>query len=142
MQNFIRILLIALFFPAVSAFAQKGILIYTHQEISLLVENAEGKYVENIILQVEKNDPEQINQIQRIDELVYSYDGKTLVIQMEDGPYTFTIDENLKGENLIYGYGISRKYGDLKFKENLLEKGGVISAFDLVYIVGQSEFKN
>lgn len=93
MQNFIRILLIALFFPAVSAFAQKGILIYTHQEISLLVENVNGKYVENIILQVEKNDPEQINRIQRIDELVYSYDGKTLVIQMEDGPYTFTIDE-------------------------------------------------
>lgn len=67
MQNFIRILVIALFFPSVSSFAQKGVLIYTHQEISLLVENVNGKYVENIILQVEKMIP---NKLTRFSELM------------------------------------------------------------------------
>lgn len=137
MKNLIVLLFIAFFFQSGDAFGQKGILINTNQEISLLVQDSDGNYVENIILQVEKNHQKDRKGIHRIDNLKYSYDGKTLVIQMNEGSYIYTIDESIKGKNVTYGYGISRKYGDLKFKENLLEKGGDVSAFDLVYIVGQ-----
>lgn len=113
-----------------TAFAQKGFMLNTDNEITFLLENAEGKYVENYILQIDNNPNKK--GIDRFDYAEFLYDGKTLAVLKDGKIKIYTIEESLKGDNVMQGYGLVRRYGEFAFHENYLNSQNEMDVFDLI----------
>ncbi len=120
---------IVIFSFGVNTYGQnKEISIFKNEnEICILLKNDKGIFDENYIFQSDNLKEFSLDKIVTANYKLF-YDGKNLIFNLSNETYQLTINDQIKGENIIKGYGLSRRYG--VFNINNIDSG--ISFFNSV----------
>ncbi len=110
--------LIATVFFGINSFSQKKemSIFKNENEVCILLKNDKGIYDENFIFQSDNIRGFSQNNIVTENYKLF-YDGKNLIINISNITYQFTINERINGENIIKGYGLSRRFGTFKITD-------------------------
>jgi hypothetical protein len=115
-------LFIAFIFIYLVTFSQENVTILkSNTEISFLLKQENGLYAENIIFQFENtsNKKSGITK-EKYQGFKYLFDGQTMITFVNNEIRIYTISDNLTGDNVVKGYGLSKRVGKFKILEDAL----------------------
>lgn len=117
-------------------FGQNLTKITTNNDVSFVFKDQNGKLIEHIVLQTNHFNNQAFINIENIENVKHIFNGETLIIMNDSNVGVFSVSKKLNGENVIHGYGISKRYGEFvvnnikDIETNKLSKD--IDSFDLV----------
>jgi len=115
-------LFIAFIFIYLVTFSQENVTILkSNTEISFLLKQENGLYAENIIFQFENTSNKKSGiTTEKYQGFKYLFDGQTMITFVNNEIRIYTISDNLTGDNVVKGYGLSKRVGKFKILEDAL----------------------
>lgn len=90
--------------------SKEMLILKNKDEICFMIKNDGGKYDENYIFQTDDVDKFEFKN-NKVMNFKIIYDHKALIINIEKDTYYFIVDNYIVGNNVIKGYGLSRRKG-------------------------------